>query len=211
MVVAIRGTEPSRRRRPATPQGHSLGCLHAAPGDSFLSAPRNFLFSAGRRVRNGARAQDIGRLGLYDDLDRSRARAVAIPLPLQGVIRGDSAAFPPDHEHRVTGQERRQTNEVNWWPQRDTHPFVLWNFAELYAPPSPSRALHLSQLLPSPVIGRRFRSRAPPQSPKSNDLPFEIDQMGMTREKGNWTRFFHDLKGRAMFKASVELSGAPAS
>jgi hypothetical protein len=34
-----------------------------------------------------------------------------------------------------------------------------------------------------------------PQSPKSNDLPFEIDQMGMTREKGNWTGFFHDLKG----------------
>ena len=52
---------------------------------------------------------------------------------------------------------------------------------------------------------------AGPQSPKSNDLPFEIDQMGMTREKGNWTKFFHNLKGRAMFKASVELSGAPAS
>src|SRR5215470_11949447 len=89
--------------------------------------------------------------------------------------------------------ERQTLCQRRWWPQRDTHPFVLWNFAELYAPPSPSRALHLSQLLPSPVIGRRFRSRAPPQSPKSNDLPFEIDQMGMTREKGNWTRFFHDL------------------
>jgi len=30
-----------------------------------------------------------------------------------------------------------------------------------------------------------LKSLGGPQSPKSNDLRFEIDQMGMTREKGN--------------------------
>jgi len=50
---------------------------------------------------------------------------------------------------RTTFVASSARSDSPWWPQRDTNPFVLWNSAELYGPPS-STWPRLSSRAPGP-------------------------------------------------------------